>query len=348
MNEPNDVPAAVAPASTGLRHRTYLWPLPPRGFDPLAATDAIRSRYGLPTLGGLSAHAAGLAFRRAFLSRPSSGRSLRFVAAFPRVPLPLVPGLQAFTAPTTPHPWPGQKSSNWSGGYVVSRSSRSLISVMGTWNVPQVSAPGGTPTHRRCHSSTWIGLDGQRHYRDSTLPQMGTAQIFDLATGRSRRPYAWYQWWARGRDEAPEKLALPVAAGDEVSALLTVLDAVTVRFNFKNVTQGIVLQAFDVAAPPDYRVSGATAEWIMERPSPMRSDGWEPYKLPAFRPFSFTDCLAESGEPRGAALVGHDLERARLIRMYGIDRASGHVRTLSTVKRSLAPVQSLDFEYVGP
>lgn len=328
-----------------LRLRTTPLPFPTEesNFNPLQATDDERRHFGLPTLDDQPKDSLSRHLRRAFLSPPSGGR-LRFAQALTRYPV----GGGAPTSRTTPaatSPWPAQKSSNWSGGYVVPRDGRSIVTVMGTWTVPAVAPPGGG-TENDYRSSTWVGLDGQRTYRDSSLPQIGTKQVCNDAGEVTNS--AWYQWWARGLHEGEDSLALPLAAGEEISAVITVLNATTVRFNLKNVSQGIMLQAFDVVAPPGYLISGATAEWIMERPSPLGSDGWSPYSLPAYRPFSFTGCLAESKASGETIATPVDLKLARLIRMYEIVDSPRSVRTISTARKILAPEQALELGYVGP
>jgi hypothetical protein len=194
-------------------------------------------------------------------------------------------------------------------------------------------------------SSTWIGFDGQRNYRDSTLPQIGTSQYWDTAAGAPVYR-SWYQWWAKGLNTMPQYLTLPVAAGDVMDARITKLSDTSVRFNFRNVTQNLTLGAFDVAAPPQRLVSGATAEWIMERPSPPGTDGWTTYPLPVYTTFNFTGCLAETVAPGGATgSIG--LDRARLIRMYEIAPAPPSVRTISTA-RKLATPPAIELTYLGP
>jgi hypothetical protein len=116
----------------------------------------------------------------------------------------------------------------------------------------------------------------------------------------------------------------------------------TAQEYLKNETLGIILQAFNASAPPPCRISGATAEWIMERPSPLGSDGWDAYALPAYTPFAFTGCVAESTAPYSNALREHDLESASLIRMYEIIATPPGTRTISTAKRVLESVQRLE------
>jgi hypothetical protein len=98
-------------------------------------------------------------------------------------------------------------------------------------------------------------------------------------------------------------------------------------------------------APSPCIISGATAEWIMERPNPYGSTSSIPYDLPAYTDFSFTQCVAQSTLPGGAAPQDHDLQAAKLIRMY--DRpATGGVRTIATAAR--LSNQEIQCSYVPP
>ena len=320
------------------------YPLPPKTFNPAQASEEELRRYGLPTPNESRGNRAAAAFRRAFLHPRPKAPPLRFLSALkaaeaaPRLAIIRVAAQAAS---------PVQKSMNWSGGYVAPLNGRSLVSVMANWTVPAVSAPNGAaePEYR---SSTWIGLDGQKLYLDSSLPQIGTRQRWLTEPVPHAEYRSWFQWWARGRDLPIQDLALPVDPRDEISAIITVLDEATVRCNLKNVSKGIILQAFDASAPEGLRISGATAEWIMERPSPMGSDGWEPYPFPLYTPFAFTACVAESAEPGKPDLLEHDLESARLIRMYEIDRQPTSVRTISTASRTLGPPQRLALTRIAP
>jgi len=314
------------------------YPLPPASFVPSEAEDEELSYYGLPNQQAGRLDPAATAFRRSFLLPPRGGGPLRFLLAQDPTMIASPPGIRPIAAIAS---WPVQKSVNWSGGYVVPSGGRSFVSVMGRWTVPTVSQPSGS-TAQEFRSSTWIGLDGQRLYLDSSLPQIGTRQRWLAAPYAGAEYTAWFQWWARGQDNPPEDLPLPVDAGHEISAIITVLDETTVRFNLKNETLGIVLQAFNASAPAPCRISGATAEWIMERPSPMGSDGWDAYPLPDYSPFAFTGCVAESIAPGGASLQDHDLDSARLIRMYDIIANPPGTRTISTAQRVLDPVQRLE------
>lgn len=320
------------------------YPLPPAEFDPAVACDGELLHFGLPIAAEFGGNPAAAAFRRAFLHPPAGAAPWRFFDADEQLFRNQVSGVVTVAAQAA---WPVQKSMNWSGGYLAPRDGRSFASVMGHWKVPTVSPPpGGTAPEYQ--SSTWIGLDGQKFYLDSSLPQIGTRQRWLTVPTPQPEYTSWFQWWARGRHLPQQPLPLPVGPSDEIKAIITVLDETTVRCNIENVSRGLIMRAFKARAPAGLRISGATAEWVMERPSPMGSDGWEPYELPDYSPFAFMSCLAESIAPGSPELRQHDIESVRLIRMYEIARDPARTRTISTARRIPGPPQRLELSRVAP
>ena len=102
-------------------------------------------------------------------------------------------------------------SSNWSGAYITANQDRQFLQIWGTWTIPEQSAvaPGTASGAARdtyvC--ANWIGLDGQRLYLDSSLPQIGTQST--LQPDNTTTAQAWTQWWARGGAKIPP-LVVPV------------------------------------------------------------------------------------------------------------------------------------------
>ncbi|HEY5797578.1 MAG TPA: G1 family glutamic endopeptidase [Bosea sp. (in: a-proteobacteria)] len=326
------------------RARIETYGVPRDDFVPSRAPDSALIRLGLPTLNAMASNPKATAFRRAYLRGAVDGRPHHYMPALAMAEMARAAAVIPRAAPTAQ---PAQKSVNWSGGYLTPRDGHSFVSVMADWTVPTVSAPpGGTGPEYR--SSTWIGLDGQRAYLDSSLPQIGTSQRCTSGAAATAQYGAWFQWWARGQVTEEEPLALPVDPGDVISAIITVFDETSVVCNLRNVTRDITLEAFKAFAPGPCRISGATAEWIMERPSPPLSDGWEAFELPVYTPFAFTACIAESQAPASTALHDRDLEGSRLIRMCAIDAAPTRVRTVSTARRVITPTQKLALSYVAP
>lgn len=308
-------------------------PRPPADLDLSRADPDLLGSCGLPAPRPEDGPAAR-AFRHAFLAAPPD-RPLRVV----EVPRPAAAPQLLIARPHASVPV--RRSVNWSGASLTALHGRSLVGVMARWRVPAVTGEPGRPAR----ASAWIGLDGQGLYRNASLPQIGTLQEWDGAEGRYE---TWVQWWARAEDNAPQPLGLAVEPGDCLSAILTVLDPATVRFNLKNETAGTMLQAFDLTAPGGRHVSGASAAWILERPSPLDADGWHPYPLAAYGSLAFTACLAQSRGPGETTLTEHDLARASLIRMTALDSRAGQARTISYPARGKGDPRALTMRFGAP
>jgi hypothetical protein len=233
-----------------------------------------------------------------------------------------------------------EASLNWSGAYITPHGGLQLTEVWGRWEVPSVSAPAGTVGTPEFRSSVWIGLDGQRRYLDSSLPQIGTAQFLD-APGEP--PFSiWWQWWLRGDPTTydPVILSTNVTHGHRMRAYLRVTNETHVDFFIKNRTTNQAFQVFNVESPTDgntgapVKVSGATAEWIVERPTD--SNG-EPYQLPDYTDVEFTSCFGVAAQlpPGGVPGLGREqtLDGARLISMYQVERNPSRRVTISKPER---------------
>src|SRR5437879_9620697 len=200
-----------------------------------------------------------------------------------------------------------EKSLNWCGAYVAAKEARTFTEVHADWKVPQPEAPtqqgSGAVLDGDYRSSTWVGFDGQRRYLNSSLPQIGTAQEVVVVDGQpTRKIYAWVQWWVSDHRSVPVVLSsLPIHADDEVTCSMVVMNRTTVRFYIKNQTTGAFVAPFEQSAPlfhpPDGRdpvqleVSGATAQWIVERPAAL-TPGHALFELPNYREVTFSNCYA--------------------------------------------------------
>jgi hypothetical protein len=230
-----------------------------------------------------------------------------------------------------------ESSGNWSGAYAKPARGASFRRVFGHWTVPKVSPPGNAAPNTSYVSSTWIGLDGQRQYRHSSLPQVGSEQIAgQRPPGRLRDYNLWVQWWERDDLGLPMVLTHPLKDGDAVRTILTVLSPTLVRFHLR--VNDVFIAAIDLPAPSsaetppvEYRVSGATAEWIMERPSPLVAPGipGPPYELPVFGEADLFGCVAEAVDPFGRQSE-FDLNPGHLITMKGALAAPRRRRRLVT------------------
>jgi hypothetical protein len=172
-------------------------------------------------------------------------------------------------------------SRNWSGAAIFPNRGNRINQVIGSWTVPKVK-PGKGKGPWVC--STWIGIDGLRRWMKS-MPQMGTAQVVG-DTGEGGAPYfAWLQWWLRGRSiQLPAIIPAPIAPGKKVYCCLTLLppdqpnpgDRHNVQFFLRVDGVGVPV----VLRPPTNKLenddargvptSGASAEWILERPTALK------------------------------------------------------------------------------
>jgi len=177
-------------------------------------------------------------------------------------------------------------------------------------------------------------LDGQRNYLNSSLPQIGTWQAVTLAADGSQSPpetYAWFQWWAlHFKDNRPGRIkGVPIETGDEVVCMVRVWRPSVAVVYIKNLGSN-KLAHFRVRAPVvnghRFTISGATAEWIMERPKQLKTPDFFP--LADYGSVEVLQCNAVEAHPGAAwVAVGFEeiLQGARFIRMY--DRLNGPQRT---------------------
>jgi hypothetical protein len=253
---------------------------------------------------------------------------------------PLPDNFQSAGAPTAGS---RQESSlNWSGAYIMPRDGRMLTQVLGSWHVPGAAPPAGQNPRGEYRSSTWIGLDGQRSYLNSTLPQAGTAQFFNaVGYPLGLATISWFQWWP----VPPVTIVgLPVAQGNRMMCWLIVLDPTHVLVILKNHTQGplymFILTAPMVMFPPipgmvRAEVSGATAEWVVERPTSLVNN--QLYALPDYGQVVFQQCYAVSAPSPGWFGRLERLIGPTLIGMFKLEQNPHRRVTISRAARPAVP-----------
>jgi hypothetical protein len=182
-------------------------------------------------------------------------------------------GTTGSTAPSASNP---SVSSNWAG-YAVSGQSgvvRHFKHVTGSWVQPAATCTPGSESY----SAYWVGLGG---YLQSSrkLEQIGTEADCDV--DGATQYYAWYELVP----SAPVTLKLAIAAGDSISASVSVKGAyVTVTLDDQ--TRGTSISKRLHFAAPDT----TSAEWIAEAPSACNSaDSCEPLPLADFGVVNFTN-----------------------------------------------------------
>lgn len=320
-----------------LRGRLQLLPTPPEGFDALKASDRELEFYGLPPRPRASSRTEA---RDAWTS---------MFTPTTQAPLTYRPSLY----PALTQAWidngyrlgggKNRKSNtsatrigtsrNWSGA-IIAGSGEHFNQVYGTWFVRGANVPaGGGDDDYRC--SVWIGLDGHRRHSFS-MPQLGTTQIAVVVNGLVTRRYeAWWQWWLRGLPIPPFPFNPPlvVDAGDQVAASLTVVAPDTVRFTIVNKQSGEVRtlqQSAPTLAPtiPVYwRVRGAAAEWIAERPMRLNAPSLHPFA--DCGEINFSGCVANTPLSGPKTLLAE-----RLVRMVA------HSAPPTNMRRIAEPVRN--------
>ncbi len=253
-----------------------------------------------------------------------------------------------------------ETSRNWSGAYIAPSRGNRLVEASGAWTVPSVRRPAGCSTSDTPVSSIWVGLDGQRGYAESTLPQIGTRQGFDDARDPDPAYSAWWQWWEPGQTNAkPHRIGIDLDAGDEVFCSVQVQPGSTAAAivsiaNFASAAHPKPVQFWSRKVMPKKAqplIPGATAEWIVERPTRVHKTTLLP--LADFDPVQFSDCQALAARDPAAAAAGQgryrNLDGARFIRMYDMLQNPSRSRFLSMPAR-LRPDAPDAFRvtYVGP
>jgi Peptidase A4 family len=310
--------------------------VPPAGFDPLTAPQEALAELGFPRRPDRELRPAEYAFWQ-----ETFAPLLKFQAFdFDILPFSATQS-RGFFAQLPRR----QTSFNWSGAYITPRDGTVFLSIWSKWQVPTPNLPPGGSAGEKYRSSTWIGFDGQRRYYRSTLPQFGTAQNIDPIMGVPTRSYfAWWQWWVR---DVAGQTFMPLAAptihpGDLISCFMQVANNRSeVSFVITNLTTGHIVQ-FTQGAPPDdwhlpFKVSGATAEWVMERSAdpPVPT----PLQLPDYGTVDFRDCGATAIDLKTGTTVARSLSAARLIDMYVVKQNPERTAKISIAK----PLDTTEF-----
>lgn len=317
---------AVEDAFAELAKRVSVPEPPPDDFDPFSAAPDLLLKFGIPP-------------RPSPESQPLSARFWERLYAPPFTFLP-DPFLGTRVAArlgylrSAPGGGGAETSDNWSGAYIMARDSEMLVEVHGGWRVPEPRGRVDAEPNERFDSSVWIGLDGQRRYFHSSLPQLGTQQTLKWVNGvKTVECRTWMQWWARDTKADIVPLGVSVSPGDEVLCSIVLVDLYSAKLTLRNLATGQVVNT-DIRSPaavPPYgnapvriRVSGATAEWITERPTDPFTN--IRHRLPDYGTVRFTHCHAVSAvSPAASARHDRDLSGATRISMY--ERRSTPART---------------------
>jgi hypothetical protein len=311
-----------------LAKRAHLYKLPPADFDPMLATDRTLANYGLPPRPSPYEEPEAFAFWGILLTKPLTFIEPKFKLILPHPELQFATIRRDAISGPTGRPIISRRahfesSRNWSGLYLQSRPGRHFVAVNGAWRVPTPNIPSvepigpdpALPYAVQYRSSTWVGLNGHRVYPHVSMPQSGTRQYVSALDGEVRRDIAaWWQWWSKDYVTPEVEITnMPVQVGDHMLVSLRAVSPDEVIFIVKNQSTGL-LANFLVQAPANSEPLGSTAEWIVERPTWPESL-W-PHRMPHLTDVDFTHCHARSATSFFGCSKVHQLEQARLIRMY--------------------------------
>jgi peptidase A4-like protein len=338
------------------------FPFPPADFDPIGALPSDLAEYGLPQRPDGDRHPGLLKAWLRLFERP---------LVFRRHPQQLERDVrQLIEEPTIRQVRPDKTrfkvSSNWCGASIVPNGGKQFVLMFGEWTVPTPELPppserGPAGETNEYHCSTWIGLDGNRRYRNATLPQIGTEHILavDQNGGQTARYFAWFQWWARDQVALTRKTLsnIEVASGVSVMAMISVIDPhhvvmVLRTFAPRNEITILVEETPEVWLTPAKTskirpvISGATAEWILERPETLDLDNPKPELFAKYNPVRFRHCVAGMARAPGSPTSEETLSGARFFRLREVP-AAPPPRTRLISMPTLIGTSSIEVRYGG-
>jgi hypothetical protein len=351
---PAPIPPRAWPLHQGsLFDRSFDY-VPPPGFDPLTASAADLETYGIvPRPDPVTEQVSFRNWLRIFAPpiefvEPQMTERRALWRLNPRATSPaLTQGGGASRFDT---------SRNWSGAYIVPTDDTMVVLVAGLWAIPELTLP--PPAYQQAGAtqyvcSTWVGLDGQRRYLNSSLPQAGTMQFMTLSSFAPPHTsaLAFFQWWDQETGGTFLQLkGLHVHPGDVmISAVWAKTETRAIAY-LRNVTTGKMaivgatspIVKLGSGPPVGLTISGATAEWILERPTDPGTGA--PYAFPAYSATTFA-CWAGTAPAGGAGppQSWHDLLTARFIRMY--DTLRNPTRTVFVSMPNREGDTSVQLEY---
>jgi len=305
-----------------LLRRSAVFPIPPAGFDPEKATEPELEKFGIIPRPDQGSDLFDN-WRRLFKAPVTFVNPARIEvkALFQLNPAPVISPI-----PVTGAGSRLSHSGNWSGGYIVPVHDTMVVQVAAEWTLHTLSLPPPVfiePNATDYVCSTWVGLDGQGRYLNASLPQIGVMQTLPAPPSTlAPSATAFCQWWDReGGGTFLSLTGLPVAAGDTVIGSVWADTATTVICYLRNVSTSTLAVVGMTApsvtphggAPLQLTISGATAEWILERPTIFGSTRLYPF--PKYQTTEF-DAWAAVARDAGPPQAPHDLRTARHIAMF--------------------------------
>jgi hypothetical protein len=234
---------------------------PPKGFNPLTASDQDLEYYGFPPKPNeIAAPKAFASWQKAMTASKIRVKPVLEVTKNFAGPAKLKAGMSA-AAPAT---GTAASSYNWSGyvntNGVTKYGSSSFYYIIGDYVVPVARQAYSKCDGTWDYSVTWVGIDG---WGSGDVLQAGNeADAYCSGTTKATYYSAWYEWYPYGWTRIP---SLPIVPGDDLfvevwSTSSTAGHAYLVNYN----TNQYVIINF--SAPPGTQLVGNSAEWVVERP----------------------------------------------------------------------------------
>jgi hypothetical protein len=238
-----------------------VYPAPPAGFDPLAASDAALEVYGFPPRPDPEAAPQAYTHWRRLVSTPQTRISNPELTqtAIHHGPARIQSAIPAAgnNAVATSSNWSGYAVTGVSGTFQVNNSA-----VYGEFVVPIAQQAFGTCTTTWWYSSQWVGFDG---YGSSDVLQAGT-EADAYCSGGVTSPYysAWYEWAPNSEVRIG---GFAVNPGDLmfVDVWYTTASPYGHAMILNYTTQKSTSIGFNPPAGTTF--SGNSAEWVVERPT---------------------------------------------------------------------------------
>jgi hypothetical protein len=235
---------------------------PPKGFDPIAASEADLDYYGFPP------RPDETAAPKAFASWKSA-----MIASKTRI----VPNLQVtnvFHGPAKAKAGATKAASdvsntlefyNWSG-YVNSQAVKSygtssFYFLYSDFVVPVARQAFGACTGGWDYESSWVGIDG---YGSPDVLQAGIeADAYCSGSTTSTYYSPWYEWFPNGETRITN---LPIAPGDDYFVEVWSTSSTAGHAYLVNRNANLAV-SISFSAPAGTKLVGNTAEWVVERPT---------------------------------------------------------------------------------
>ena len=297
------------------RHNCNFYKVMPEGYDLLGANRKELDCYGIPPRPDSDTEPGLYEFWRRLVSPPFHAKRPTFHSVYRPPRKKLHPGRPKKSQTYGPQSLMGeglrdcdffwscggtsQSSLNWSGAIISPPWPKRFILVTAGWKAPKVRAALPSPMNAyKDHPKAlvWVGLDGANGAVPGiSLPQIGTAHFCN------GKHFAWWAWWCNPLtpDKPQPGSAITmikdfeVRPKDEILAGVSVLISQDVLFFIKNQRTG-QFRSFLARQPHDILQLGASAEWVVERPTQPESHDF--HALANYGHLDFKYCMAVAGD----------------------------------------------------